>query len=44
MGVIVMTGYGSVESAVKLMKMGAADYVLKPFMLDELTECHAEFY
>jgi len=35
-GVIVMTGYGSVESAVKLMKMGAADYVLKPFMLDEL--------
>jgi len=36
MGVIVMTGYGSVESAVRLMKMGAADYVLKPFMLDEL--------
>ncbi|MCK4378837.1 MAG: response regulator, partial [Deltaproteobacteria bacterium] len=36
MEVIVMTGYGSVESAVKLMKMGAADYVLKPFMLDEL--------
>ncbi len=36
MGVIVMTGYGSVESAVKLMKMGAVDYVLKPFMLDEL--------
>ena len=36
MGVIVMTGYGSVESAVSLMKMGAVDYVLKPFMLDEL--------
>lgn len=36
MSIIVMTGYGSVESAVKLMKMGAADYVLKPFMLDEL--------
>jgi len=35
-GVVVMTGYGSVESAVSLMKMGAADYILKPFMLDEL--------
>ncbi|MBN2331984.1 MAG: response regulator [Deltaproteobacteria bacterium] len=35
-GVIVLTGYGSVESAVNLMKMGAADYVLKPFMLPEL--------
>jgi len=36
MGAVVMTGYGSVESAVSLMKMGAADYILKPFMLDEL--------
>ncbi|MBW1645288.1 MAG: response regulator [Deltaproteobacteria bacterium] len=35
-GVIIMTGYGSVESAVSLMKMGAVDYILKPFILAEL--------
>ncbi|MBN2232510.1 MAG: response regulator [Deltaproteobacteria bacterium] len=35
-GVIVMTGFGSIESAVNLMKMGATDYVLKPFIFGEL--------
>src|SRR5271154_607536 len=34
--VIVMTAYGTVESAVDAMKAGASDYVLKPFSLDEL--------
>jgi two-component system response regulator HydG len=34
--VILMTGYGSVASAVQAMKMGAYDYVTKPFNLDEL--------
>jgi len=29
--VIIMTGYGKVESAVKAMKKGADDYLLKPF-------------
>src|ERR1044071_5093262 len=31
--VIVMTAYGSVETAVEAMKAGAADYVLKPFAI-----------
>ncbi|UCG61193.1 MAG: sigma-54-dependent Fis family transcriptional regulator [Candidatus Zixiibacteriota bacterium] len=35
-GVIMMTAYGSVESAVEAMKKGAADYLLKPFSLEEL--------
>jgi DNA-binding NtrC family response regulator len=35
--VIIMTAYGSVESAVEAMKVGASDYVLKPFSLEELT-------
>ncbi|HLK33515.1 MAG TPA: sigma-54 dependent transcriptional regulator [Terriglobales bacterium] len=35
--VVMMTAYGSVESAVEAMKMGASDYVLKPFSLDEMT-------
>jgi DNA-binding NtrC family response regulator len=34
--VVVMTAYGSVESAVEAMKFGASDYVLKPFSLAEL--------
>ena len=33
---IMMTAYGSVESAVDAMKAGASDYVLKPFSLAEL--------
>jgi DNA-binding NtrC family response regulator len=34
--VIVMTAYGSIETAVGAMKAGAADYVLKPFSLAEI--------
>jgi DNA-binding NtrC family response regulator len=34
--VIVMTAFGSVETAVEAMKAGAADYVLKPFSLGEM--------
>jgi len=34
--VVVMTAYGTVETAVEAMKAGAADYVLKPFPLEEI--------
>ncbi len=34
--VIVMTAYGTIESAVNLMKQGAFDYIQKPIDLDEL--------
>ena len=34
--VVVMTAFGSVETAVEAMKAGAADYVLKPFSLTEM--------
>lgn len=36
MEVIIITGFGSVESAVEAMKKGATDYITKPFNLDEL--------
>src|ERR1700736_4621576 len=34
--VIVMTAFGTVETAVEAMKAGASDYVLKPFSLVEM--------
>jgi DNA-binding NtrC family response regulator len=34
--VVVMTAFGSVETAVDAMKAGASDYVLKPFSLSEM--------
>src|SRR5579862_5790727 len=36
MPVVVMTAFGSVETAVEAMKAGASDYVLKPFSLSEM--------
>lgn len=34
--IIVMTGYSTMASAVQAMKLGAADYLSKPFTEDEL--------
>jgi two-component system response regulator HydG len=34
--IVVVTGYGTVQSAVQAMKHGAYDYVTKPFSVDEL--------
>ncbi|NLT23404.1 MAG: sigma-54-dependent Fis family transcriptional regulator [Syntrophorhabdus sp.] len=33
---IVMTGYGSMESAISAMRCGAFDYILKPFKFEEV--------
>lgn len=34
--VIVMTAYGTTDTAIEAMKLGAFDYVLKPFNIEEL--------
>ena len=34
--VVMMTGYGSVESAVSCMQLGAFDYVVKPFSFEQI--------
>lgn len=34
--VVIMTAYGTVENAVEAMKIGAFDYIAKPFSLDEI--------
>ena len=36
--VIMITAYGSIENAIECMKLGADDYVTKPFNLEEITE------
>jgi DNA-binding NtrC family response regulator len=36
--VIVMTGYSTMDNALQAMKLGAADYLAKPFTDDELVE------
>ena len=36
--VAMMTGYGSIESAVQAIKLGAYDYVTKPFRLEEMKQ------
>ena len=36
--VVIMTAYGSVETAVESMKAGATDFLLKPFSLDHLMQ------
>ncbi|OGS90364.1 MAG: transcriptional regulator [Gallionellales bacterium GWA2_60_18] len=35
---IFITGYASIDRAVRLLKQGAADYISKPFDLDQLVE------
>lgn len=40
--VIVITGYSSVGSAVEVMKLGAVDYLPKPFTPDELSSAAAK--
>jgi response regulator RpfG family c-di-GMP phosphodiesterase len=33
---VIMTGFGTVETAIDAMKRGAYDYILKPFKIDEV--------
>jgi DNA-binding response OmpR family regulator len=36
--IIILTAYGTVESAVEAMKLGAADFIRKPFAAEEIRE------
>ena len=38
MKVIIVTGYQSVETATKAVKLGAIDYITKPFKSDEVLD------
>ena len=42
--VVIVTGFGTVESAVYAMKKGASDFILKPFDLQHLTEAIREIF
>ena len=41
-GVVVMTAFATVSSAVEAMRIGAGDYLTKPFALEELTNVLSE--
>ena len=43
-GVIVMTGYADIKSAVECMKAGADDYIAKPFEMDEIVRVVTRFF
>jgi len=36
--IIIMTAFGTTETAIEAMRLGAFDYILKPFELDEIYE------
>lgn len=36
---IIMTGFGTVETAIDAMKRGAYDYIMKPFKMEEVVHC-----
>jgi len=42
--VVIMTGYGTIESAVKAVKAGASEYITKPFDKDELINAARKVY
>ena len=42
-GVVMMTAYASVETAVKAMKLGAFDYITKPIDIDEVRSVIGKF-
>jgi DNA-binding NtrC family response regulator len=42
LAVILVTGYGSIDSAVQAMKDGATDYILKPFRNEQLVHALAK--
>ncbi len=42
--VVMMTAYATVETAVEAMKVGAMDYLMKPFDIEALTETAARIY
>jgi DNA-binding NtrC family response regulator len=44
LGIIMITGYGSIKNAVKAMKQGAFDYITKPFDLDEIEMVVDKFF
>ncbi len=41
--VVLMTGFGTIESAVNAMKAGAADYILKPFRNESVVSTVSRF-
>lgn len=44
MEVVILTGHGTIDSAVECTKSGAYSYLQKPCSLDELLECLKEAY
>ena len=37
--IVILTGYGSIATAVKAVQVGAADYLTKPVDIDQIVDC-----
>jgi DNA-binding NtrC family response regulator len=42
MPIVIMTAFGTTDTAIEAMKLGAFDYILKPFELEEISELVAK--
>jgi len=44
LNIIIITAFASIENAIEAMKLGASDYLIKPFSNEEITQIACKYY